>query len=153
MPITQAVSARNIGFFMIKHRPLPDDIDARMTRLGSVLEKRGEVAFAYLFGGLARGARRPLSDVDIAVYLRGTESGAETKLELIGLLTDTLGSDEVDLVILNRAPVSLVGRILRQRRVLVDKEPRLRHLFESRMSREFFDFSRKEEAILRQRFS
>jgi len=28
-----------------------------------------QVVFAYLFGGLARGERGPLSDVDIAVFL------------------------------------------------------------------------------------
>jgi len=138
---------------MIKRQPLPNDIDSRLNRLAPALERSDPVVFAYLFGGLARGQRRPLSDVDIAVYLRATDNPAETKLELIGLLTDTLGSDEVDLVILNQAPVSLTGRILRDRRVLVDKEPYLRHLFESRTTREFFDFSRKEEAILRERFA
>jgi predicted nucleotidyltransferase len=138
---------------MIKRRPLPKDIDTRLTQLAPALARLKDVSFAYLFGGLARGERRPLSDVDIAIYLRNTETLAETKLELIGMLSDTLGSDEVDLVILNQAPVSLVGRILRKRRVLVDKDPPMRHLFESRMSREFFDFSHKEEAILLERFS
>lgn len=138
---------------MIKRQPLPEDIDARLNRLAPALARVENVRFSYLFGGLARGERRPLSDVDIAVYLRDIDVLAETKLELIGLLSDTLGSDEVDLVILNQASVSLVGRILRQRRVLVDKEPTTRHLFESRLTREFFDFSRKEEAILLQRFS
>lgn len=137
---------------MIKSHPLPTDIDQRLSRLALLLERREDVDFAYLFGGLARGERRPLSDVDIAVFLRDTETLAETKLDLIGLLADTLGSDEFDLVILNQASVSLVGRILRNRKVLVDKFPHRRHRFESSMQRKFFDFSRKEEAILRQRF-
>lgn len=137
---------------MIKSRPLPKDIDLRLSRLALLLERRDDVAFAYLFGGLARGVRRPLSDVDIAIYLSDIETMAETKLDLVGLLADTLGSDEFDLVILNRAPISLVGRILRNRKVLVDKMPQRRHQFESRKLREFFDFSRKEEAILQQRF-
>ena len=138
---------------MIKRQPLPDDIDIRLNRLAPVLKQSDHVIFAYLFGGLARGERRPLSDVDVAVYLRETDNLAEIKLEMIGLLSDTLGSDEIDLVILNRAPVSLVGRVLRDRKVLVDKEPYLRHRFESLMSRQFFDFSRKEETILLQRFT
>lgn len=137
---------------MIKSHPLPKDIDLRLSRLALLLERRADVDFAYLFGGLARGVHRPLSDVDIAIYLRDIETLAETKLDLVGLLADTLGSDEFDLVILNRAPISLVGRILRNRKVLVDKVPHRRHQFESRKLREFFDFSRKEEAILQQRF-
>jgi len=138
---------------MIKRKPLPEDIASRLLRLSPVLKAQQNIAFAYLFGGLAGGDPRPLSDVDIAVYLHSMDAAAEAKMELIGLLCDTLGSDEVDLVILNRAPVSLVGRILRQRRVLVDKEPAVRHLFESKMLREFFDFRRKEEAILLERFA
>jgi predicted nucleotidyltransferase len=138
---------------MIKHRPLPEDLENRLNRLTLMLEGIDNITFAYLFGGLARGERRPLSDVDIAVYLRHTEGLAEGKLDLIGLISDALGSDEFDLVILNRAPVGLAGRILRDRRILVDREPTLRHLYESRILREFFDFSRKEEAILTERFS
>ena len=126
---------------------------ARLSRLVSALDQQETLAFAYLFGGLARGDQRPLSDIDVAVYLRGDVEIAEAKLELIGLCCDALGTDEVDLVILNHAPVSLVGRILGHRTVLVDKEPALRHLFESRLLREFFDFSRKEEAILLRRFA
>ena len=137
---------------MIKSHPLPKDIDLRLSRLALLLERRDDVDFAYLFGGLARGERRPLSDVDIAIYLRDIETLAETKLDLVGLLAETLGSDEFDLVILNRAPISLVGRILRSRKVLVDRIPHRRHQFESRMQRKFFDFSRKEDAILQQRF-
>jgi hypothetical protein len=34
----------------------------------------------------------------------------------------------------------------------VDKEPFVRHLFESRILREFFDFSMKERDILKRRY-
>ncbi len=137
---------------MRKHQALPADILNRLESLPGILAAHDEVVFAYLFGGLVRGKVRPLSDVDIAVYLSTTERLAEVKLDLIGLISDHLGSDEFDLVILNSAPISLVGRILHQRRVLVDKDPLLRYEFESLMNRKFFDFSRKEETLLRQRF-
>jgi hypothetical protein len=42
-----------------------------------------------------------------------------------------LGTDSVDLVVLNRAPTALLGRIVRDRRVILDREPFLRHRFES----------------------
>lgn len=109
--------------------------------------------FAYLFGGLASGSQKPLSDVDIAIYLDSSSMTAETKLEVAGMVSDTLGTDEVDVVILNAAPVSLTGRILKQRSVLADNQPFQRHLFESRTLREFFDFSRKELEILTGRFA
>jgi len=56
-------------------------------------------------------------------------------------------------VVLNSAPLSLVGRILGARRVIADKQPYLRHAFESRTLREFFDFRRKEQDILFRRFA
>lgn len=110
------------------------------------------IIFAYIFGGMATGRQRPLSDIDIAVYLDNCADKAEAKLEIIGSLADTLMTDEIDLVILNNAPVSLVGRILRNKRLLADKQPFLRHKFESLALREFFDFSRNEQNILFRRF-
>jgi uncharacterized protein len=110
------------------------------------------VIFAYLFGGLARGAPNPLSDVDLAVYLRESAPRAEAKLALFDSLTDALGTAELDLVVLNSAPISLVGRILQYRKVLVDKEPFLRHRFESARLREFFDFRIFENTYMEKRF-
>jgi hypothetical protein len=58
----------------------------------------------------------------------------------------------MDLVILNTAATSLAGRILQQRRVLVDKEPPRRHTYESVTLREFFDFRIKERAYFGRRY-
>jgi len=138
---------------MIKRHRLPADMADRLKLLKPLLEADTRVLFAYIFGGLAHDVIRPLSDVDIAVYLGGCGDFSEMKLELAGRLSDTLGTDEIDLVILNNACLSLVGRIIRRKRAIVDKEPFLRHAFESRVMREFFDFSRKEESILLRRFS
>ena len=64
---------------MIRHKPLPADIETRLSEAAKYLESHPKVLFAYLFGGLARGKRRPLSDVDIAVWLTGTRNAANTK--------------------------------------------------------------------------
>ena len=138
---------------MIKRHRIPADISDRLERLASVLKQDQRLIFAYLFGGLASRVQKPLSDVDIAVFLDPACLDAETKLDLIGLLTDTLGTDEVDLVILNRAPISLVGRILKHKKLLADNQPFQRHQFESLAMREFFDFSYLEQNILRRRFA
>lgn len=138
---------------MIKRHRIPAEIFDRLERLASVLKQDQRVIFAYLFGGLASGVQKPLSDVDIAVFLDPACVNAETKLDLIGQLTDTLGTDEVDLVILNTASISLVGRILKQKKLLADNQPFQRHQFESLKMREFFDFSYFEQKILRRRFA
>lgn len=137
---------------MIRFETIPKEIASRVPAAREVLARDGNVLFAYLFGGLARGEAKPLSDVDIAVYLRNPGNQAEYKLDLFSRLSEALGTAELDLVILNNAPLSLAGRILQNRQVLTDKEPSRRHSFESLTLREFFDFRYKEEAFFRKRY-
>jgi hypothetical protein len=137
---------------MVRRDPLPVDILEKLPAASRTLEAAPEVVFAYLFGGLARGAPRPMSDVDIAVYLRDAAGAANIKLMLFDSLADALGTVELDLIILNTAPISLVGRIIQVRKLLADKEPFLRHRFESAKLREFFDFRIREDAFLERRF-
>ena len=137
---------------MIRRERLPQDIEERLIRLAGLMAGDDRVVFCYLFGGLARGRQTPLSDVDIAVYYE-VPPDAGSRLELYEQIVTCLGTDEVDLVALNTAPLSLVGRILKNRRILVDKQPLLRHAYESRIMREFFDFSRKERTMLAGRFA
>jgi hypothetical protein len=55
-------------------------------------------------------------------------------------------------VVLNSAPISFAGRSLQKRKILIDKDPFLRHKYESRILREFFDFTIKEKEILHRRY-
>lgn len=138
---------------MIHKSPLPRDIELRLTTLGQALEGCAGVVFAYLFGGAARGRLTPLSDVDVAVYLEETFDPVEGRLNAIGAATAHLGTDEVDVVVLNKAPVSLTGRILQTRRVICDRDPFRRHRFESLALREFFDFRSFEHRLLARRYA
>ncbi len=132
---------------MIIFEKLPIDILDRITEVGKFLFLEDNIIFAYLFGGFAKGAASPLSDIDIAVYVRDSNGLAEYKLELFNKLANTLGTGELDLIILNTAPVSIAGRIVQNKKVLVDKEPFRRHIYESVTLREFFDFKIKEDAL------
>jgi predicted nucleotidyltransferase len=137
---------------MFKFNRLPDDILSRLPAAESYLHSHPKVLFAYLFGSLVRGFRQPLSDVDIAVYLENYENFSKTKLEILESLADVLQTDEIDLVILNTASLPLAMNILRENRILVDKQPFTRHIVESLTMRKYFDFSMKESAQLRRRY-
>ena len=137
---------------MQKFERLPADILSRLPRAAKVLLEDRNVVFAYLFGGLASGSVRPLSDVDLAVFVRNRANLGEYKLDLFHRVSAALGTAELDLVVLNTAPTSLGGRILGNRRVLVDKEPFRRHAYESLTLRKFFDFRLKEEDLLARRY-
>lgn len=39
-----------------------------LQKLSTALEPESDIAFAYLFGSVAKGRSGPLSDVDVAVY-------------------------------------------------------------------------------------
>jgi predicted nucleotidyltransferase len=135
---------------MIRFRPLPKDIEQRLPLAAAYLRSHPGVVFAYLFGGLARGEPRPLSDVDIAVYLAGIAT-ADVKLDILGKLIDILGTDEIDLVILNTASPALAMNVLRKKQVVADNEPAMRHRFESLAFKKYFDFLPVELGMLTKR--
>ncbi len=137
---------------MIYKTRLPKDIEQRLGSLGQALGRCPGILFAYLFGGAAGSHLRPLSDVDVAVYLDESVDPVEGRLEAIGVVTAHLTTDEVDLVVLNNAPTALTGRILQTRRVIVDHDSFRRHRFESLALREFFDFRLFEHRLLARRY-
>ena len=137
---------------MIRYTKLPENILELLPRAAEYLESHPRVVFSYLFGSLASGSPAPLSDVDIAVYLSDATGASEDKLEILEILTDILQTDEIDLVILNTAELPLVMNALKKRRVIVDKDPFARHRFESLTMRKYFDFSIKENSLLRRRY-
>jgi predicted nucleotidyltransferase len=149
---------KNNKYSIIKSKsyPLKDSGNRKdplenLSAVRKYFESRKDVAFAYLFGSMATGVVTPMSDVDIAVYL--TEGPyAEKKLKILGDLIDILHEERVDLVILNRAALSLKCRIVRKRVVLADNLPFTRHFFESQTIRSYMDFSKIESRILERRY-
>ena len=95
---------------------------------------------AYLFGSVARGTDTSNSDVDVGVLLRTAPSGAlnDLRFDLEGDLERALGR-RTQIVILNNAPPDLVHRVLRDGRLLLDRDPAARIRFEVRARNEYFD--------------
>jgi hypothetical protein len=69
-----------------------------------------------LFGSLARGAARPDSDIDLAVF------GSVDPLALSGALSSLL-CREVDVVRIEGAPIPLLDSILRDGKVVFERQP------------------------------
>jgi len=137
---------------MIKYNRLPANIEDLIPEALTYLQSRADILFAYLFGSFGRGKQFPLSDVDIAVYLEEPRELQEKKMEILGALINILQTDEIDLVVLNNAPLPLKMRILESKKVIVDRKPFVRHHYESLTMREYFDFSILEAEILNRRF-
>lgn len=80
------------------------------------LAARPEILEAYLFGSRVRGDAALHSDVDVAVYLsaeRPPDSAYGYAAELTAELSTLLRRNDVDVVLLNRAPPLLYHRVLR----------------------------------------
>ena len=100
------------------------------------------VLFAYLFGSVAEGHEAPGSDVDIAVFLEPAptpERSVDLSLELAGRLARASCVGDIEVLVLNAAPLPIKGRVLRNRIVLYSRDEPARVAFESRAFREFFD--------------
>lgn len=94
-------------------------------RLTQALEPRPEILDAYLFGSQARGEARTLSDIDVAVFIDEdlVEPGRYGyDAELITDLMTELGTNDIDVVLLNQAPPLLYHRVLRDGKLLVTRD-------------------------------
>jgi uncharacterized protein YutE (UPF0331/DUF86 family)/predicted nucleotidyltransferase len=118
----------------------------------ALLNACGAIEFAYLFGSAARGALTPRSDIDIAIHLEDHVDPAWVRLEAARAASVHLGTDAVDLVVLNTAPLATAGRILTTRHVILDRVPFQRHVYESATARMFSDFRLREQRLLSSRF-
>jgi predicted nucleotidyltransferase len=114
---------------------------AALDRLAGALDREGVVA-AMLIGSQARGAAGPLSDIDIGVWHEpGLDSAARLglRLELAAAAARALGTDEVDVVLLNGATPLMRHRAVRDARRLVERDPKARVRLEARAILEYLD--------------
>jgi predicted nucleotidyltransferase len=98
------------------------------------------IVAAYVFGSVGRGTARDDSDVDVAILL---EEDPPRTLDGLGLdlavrLQEVL-SRRVDLVVVNRAPLDLIHRVLRDGVLVFEADRSMRIRFEVRARRQYLD--------------
>ena len=116
--------------------------DSGISALGARFSAFPEVVAVYLFGSAARGTRGKRSDVDIAVLTRagGTSRHRSRSLvEYVQAACDALGTDDVDVVLLRRAPIALRHEVFREGKPLLVRDPEALSRFRLESSREYLD--------------
>jgi len=121
-------------------------VDALQTYL--VCEE--QIPLAYLFGSQADGTAGPQSDYDIVLLVRQPSLALQARLaHEIGAI---LGTDRVDVVFLNRAPVELAYAVIAQGQLLHQRSVAERVEFEARVLSLYADYlsflCRQQEEIL-----
>lgn len=115
---------------------------ARRSALGARFSVFPEVVAVYLFGSAARGTRGKRSDVDIAVLTRPRETSqrrSRSLVEYVQAACDALGTDNVDVVLLHRAPIALRHEVFREGKPLLVRDPEALTRFRLESSREYLD--------------
>lgn len=101
-----------------------------------------EIKLVYLFGSRSTNDQGPLSDYDFAVYFHGVSEKkmSEIRLELYDKLSRAIGSDKLDIVVLNfsKNPY-LKFEIIKNGKIVLERAP-FRLLVEPKILNEYFDF-------------
>ncbi len=106
--------------------------------MASILREAG-VVVAYLFGSRAAGRHGPASDADVAVLLDGQMELLDREV-LADRLARALGVLDVDVVVLDTAPLELRGRVVQEGKVLFSADEARRVAFEVATRSQYFDF-------------
>ena len=134
---------------------LPSELLPYQRAVANIFATSDDTCLAVLYGSQARGQAGPLSDIDVAVLLERSfdpEHYFDRRLDIIGRLMQVLNTNEVDVVILNQAPLALQYRVVRDGIVLYSRHHDHMIEFVSQTVTRYLDFKpvveRHERAIL-----
>jgi len=111
--------------------------------LGRVLGDFPEIVAAYAYGSRVSGQPLPLSDLDIALVVRGAAASDDPLLaeRVAARLTLELDSaPELDVHIASSLPLPVRGRVVTDGVLLYETDPSTRVEFETSTRRLYFDF-------------
>lgn len=125
-----ASMGRMLGNDAPRERVSASELGRLESALREALAREPAVRWAYLFGSAARG--EAFADLDVALVLDPKRSrGAVEFGSLVARVTHAVPSAPVDVVDIEAAVPSLRAAAIRDGRLLVDREPATRRLWEA----------------------
>ncbi|HEV8239935.1 MAG TPA: nucleotidyltransferase domain-containing protein [Thermoanaerobaculia bacterium] len=108
------------------------DVNAHLPGLLDELRQNPAIVAVFLYGSYGTPYQTPLSDVDLAVLFRSDQvPDLHGHIDLINQVTGGLHEDDVSVMILNQAPLSLQFAVVAKgRRLLVNDETALADFLE-----------------------
>ena len=113
-----------------------------MENLEEIFKLYPEIKLVYFFGSKANEKSGPLSDYDFALYVEENDKKKifDLKLRLIPEISRQLGTDKIDVVMLNLAgSPEIKYNIIKEGKLIYNKEP-YKVLVEPKILNEYFDF-------------
>lgn len=126
-------------------------LDDRFGDLRALFVGTEGLVAAYLFGSYGTPRQTPLSDVDLALVFRaGSEPDRDHESKLRTDIVDTLGEEDVSIVVLNQAPSPFQYEVLSSgRRIFCNDEAALAD-FVQQVLKVFGDFGIDYRAFLQE---
>jgi predicted nucleotidyltransferase len=109
-------------------------------KLADVLRHQSGVRLVYLFGSQVEGDTGPMSDYDFAVLVDPSVDGRRVVVTLAYELSRVLETADVEVVLLNRAPVELAYAIVAQGTLLVEQDAATRIEYEADVLSRYADY-------------
>jgi len=110
----------------------------------SILASSEDIVFAYVYGSFARG--ESVRDLDVALYTT-EDKDFLFAIDIAVLLRRDTGF-EVDVTVMNHAPVALQFAILRDGVLLLSKDEALRTALIERVSRQYREYTHFRDLFL-----
>jgi hypothetical protein len=113
-------------------------------RVRSILVSSEDIIFVYIYGSFARG--EAVRDLDVALYTTEDKEFLFA-IDVAALLRKDTGF-EVDVTVMNHAPVALQFAILRDGLLLFSKDEALRMALIERVSRQYREYTHFRDLFL-----
>ncbi len=120
-------------------------VETLSEKLRRYFVQRDEIRLVYIFGSIAKGCANKLSDVDIAVFI--SEDSTKNypygyRAQIITDLMKILKTNNIDLVVLNRASPFLRFQVLRYGKLIFCRSKLERIRFQVKTFNEYNDTKR-----------
>jgi predicted nucleotidyltransferase len=115
----------------------------RLKKTMELILSNRPVSLAYLYGSAAKGQTTPFSDVDIALLTIGSLPPYDMYKLILGVqqsLYEAIGIPNIDVRIINEAPLVFQGRVVTEGILLYARDDRERVAYETGTRLRYFDY-------------
>ena len=116
------------------------DVRGLKDTLPTILASLKGVRLVYLFGSQVGGSPGPMSDYDLGVLLDPAVDGRHVQARLAHEIACALGTDRVDVVLLNQAPIELAYAVMAEGTLLYEQDVATRVEYEANVLSRYGDY-------------